>query len=365
MSGISGAPAGPRLRVAVVGLDHYHVTGWVDTLGLFPDDLEIVALFDPDPANGASLAPRFHDPSLSPALPASFASLPLETSLDALLSRHRPDVALVTMPDRDAPAVITRLGDAGVHMVVDKPAARSAAEARWAFSAARSAGARVVVGLTRRYSPAARAAREVVASGRLGRLVAAHSVFATSSVAVRDPANHLFSAERSFGGILAWLGIHDLDTLPWLVGEPVAEVSALTARLGDPSLAVEDVSSLTFRFAGGAIATLQHAYALPARGYRGGLAIRGLAGSVELGQGEELTLVTAGADGFVHEEVRRFDVPDVPGYGASGQAAVADLIAAIREGRDTASNGDNLVAALDLLEAAYTSAREGRVIRLS
>jgi predicted dehydrogenase len=354
-----------RLRVAVVGLDHYHVTGWVDTLRLFPDELEIVALFDPSAENGTALRPRFTDPSLPAALPASFRELPFETSLDALLAAHRPDIALVTMPDRDAPAVIARLAEGGVHMVIDKPAALTATASQAAFDVVRSAGVRVVVGLTRRYSPAARAARAVVAEGRLGRLMAAHSVFATSSVAVRDPANHLFSAERSAGGILAWLGIHDLDTLPWLVGEPVAEVSAATARLGHASLAVEDIASVTLRFAGGALATLQHAYTLPARGYRGSLAIRGLDRSLELGLGEALTLVSAGQDGFVREETTTFDVPDVPGYGASGQAAVADLIAAIREGRETAANGDLLVGALTLIEAAYRSAREGRVVRIA
>ena len=38
-----------RLRVGVVGLAQYHVTGWVETLEGFPDELEIVALHDPDP----------------------------------------------------------------------------------------------------------------------------------------------------------------------------------------------------------------------------------------------------------------------------------------------------------------------------
>lgn len=45
------------LRVGVVGLEHYHVTGWVETLELFSDQLEIVALYDPNPAVGARLAP--------------------------------------------------------------------------------------------------------------------------------------------------------------------------------------------------------------------------------------------------------------------------------------------------------------------
>ena len=352
------------LRVLVAGLDHYHVTGWVDTLGLFPGDLEIVALYDPDPANGQALRPRFVDPSLPAALPAGFRDLPFSTDLDAALAEHRPDVALVTMPDRDAPAVIERLARGGVHMVIDKPAALTSAAARQAFDAVRDHGVRTVVGLTRRYSPAARAARAVIETGRLGTLVTAEAIFATSSVRVREPANHLFDPARSAGGILAWLGIHDLDTLPWLIGEPVVEVSAMTARRGDPDLAVEDVAVVALRFAGGAVAALQDAYALPARGYRTRFAIRGLDASLELGPGEALTLVTAGDDGMTHDETTGFDEPDVPGYGAGGRAAVADLLAAISEGRETAANGELLVDALRLIEAAYRSASEGRVVRV-
>jgi predicted dehydrogenase len=181
---------------------------------------------------------------------------------------------------------------------------------------------------------------------------------------VRDPANHLFDPSRSAGGILAWLGIHDLDTLPWLAGEAVVEVSAVMARVGHPDLAVEDVASVALRFGGGAVATLHHAYALPARGYRSHFALRGLDGSIELGPGERLTTLLASADGL-QEETVEFDDPDVPGYGATGRAAVADLLAAIDEGREAEANGEHLVAALALIEAAYRSAREGRVIRMS
>ena len=47
-------------------------------------------------------------------------------SLDRLIAGHALDIALVTMPNADAPAAIARLAEAGVHLIVDKPAARSA-----------------------------------------------------------------------------------------------------------------------------------------------------------------------------------------------------------------------------------------------
>src|SRR5512144_694389 len=154
--------AGPRrLRVGVVGLGHYHVTGWVETLEGFPDDLEIVALYDPDPESGRTLAPPHHDPSLRPSLGDRYRDVAFEADLDDLIERHAMDIALVTLPNADAPPAIARLASAGVHLLVDKPAARSAAELRDAATVVRASGVRCVVGLTRRYAPAAQAARQV------------------------------------------------------------------------------------------------------------------------------------------------------------------------------------------------------------
>lgn len=354
-----------RLRVAVVGLSHYHVTGWVETIEGFPDELEIVALYDPDPERARTLAPTHHDPSLRAGLGDRYRSVPVETDLDDLVRRHDPDLALITLPNAHAPAAIERLAGAGIHLLVDKPAARSAAEARRAFAAVRASGVRAVVGLTRRYSPAAQRAHQLVASGRLGPLISADATFAASSVRVRDPHNPLFDPDSTGGGILSWLGIHDLDNLLWLSGEPVIEVSAMAGSVGAPGLAVEDVIAVALRFAGGAVGTLHHAYALPARGYRSRLALRGLEASIELGLDDELVVLTAGADGQLHEERTRFDVPPAPGYGASGRAAVRDLLDAIREGRETQATGEALVATLELVDAAYESARTGRLVRLT
>lgn len=355
---------GRRLRVGVVGLAHYHVTGWVETIEGFADELEIAALYDPDPERARTLAPTHHDPSLRAGLGEQYRGVPVETSLDRLIGGHDLDIALVTLPNAHAPEAIANLARAGIHLLVDKPAARSASELRTALAAVREAGVRMVVGLTRRYSPAAQFARELVAQGSLGGLVTAEAIFAASSVRVRDPVNPLFDPDLSGGGILSWLGIHDTDCLLWLTGEPVVEVSALTGRVGAPGLAVEDVASVALRFGNGAVGTIHHAYALPARGYRSRLALRGLDASIELGLDEELTLFTAGDDGFVREERTVFDVPAAPGYGASGRAAVRDLLDTIRTGGEPQANGEALVGALEIVDAAYESAATGRHVHL-
>ena len=98
-----------RLRVGVVGLAQYHVTGWVETLEGFPDELEIVALHDPDPSAAGRWRRSHHDPSLRPGLGEAYRGVPFETSLERLIAGHDLDIALVTLPNADAPAAIERL----------------------------------------------------------------------------------------------------------------------------------------------------------------------------------------------------------------------------------------------------------------
>nr|MBA3416189.1 Gfo/Idh/MocA family oxidoreductase [Chloroflexia bacterium] len=143
-----------RRRLAVVGIDHFHATGWVESIEQFRDEIEIVALYDRTPEVGRTLAPIDHDPRLSPALNPAYRALPFYSDLDRLLGEQEIDLALVTLPNVEAPPAIERLAAAGVHLLVDKPGARTAAEARRAFGAARAAGVKVAVGLTKRYAPA-------------------------------------------------------------------------------------------------------------------------------------------------------------------------------------------------------------------
>jgi hypothetical protein len=225
---------------------------------------------------------------------------------------------------------------------------------------------RIATGLVRHHSAVWQAAREVVASGRLGPIVSAEAVFAASSVAVRGPANPIFDPDGAGGGILSWLGVHDLDALRWLTGEEVVEVSAMSAMVGVPGLRVENAISVAMRLSGGGIATMHDAYALPARGYRTWFALRGAAASLEMGADDSFAILSPDAEGrFLATERRQLPDPPAGGYGWGGRQAVVDLVAAIDEDREPAASGEGLLAALRVIDAAYASAREGRVIRVA
>ena len=354
-----------RHRVAVIGLNHYHVTDWVESLGQLPDRVAVVALYDPDPKRGKALAPDHADPHLSRALPPWAATVPFESDLDRLIRVHKPEIALVTLPNADAPAAIERLAAAGVHLLVDKPLARTAAEGARAVAAARSAGVKLAVALTRRYGRGWQDAAALIASGRFGRLLSTEAIFVTSSVAVRDPRNPIFDRAAMGGGVLHWLGVHDLDLLLWLSGEPIVEVQAMIGTVGSDAIDVEDVISMAVRYASGAIGTVHHAYALPRPGSEGYLALRGSRGSIRIQPDGTLSWQGPGDAGDpVVTQQTTYETRKVPGYGSVGVTVVDDLLRAIAEDRDPLATGEHVVEALRVIDAAYEADRTGTRVRL-
>lgn len=354
-----------RYRVAVLGLNHYHVTGWVESLAALSDRVEIVALHDPDPRQRKTLKPDLVDPSLSQTLPAWARDIPFETSLDRVLDVHAPDLALITMPNAEAPDAIIRCASAGIHILVDKPAARTAEEAKRAFDATRSAGVKVAVGLTRRYGQAWQDAATLITCGRLGRLLTTEAVFATSSVTVRDPANLIFKRDAMGGGVLHWLGIHDLDLLHWFTGQRITEVQAMAATVGDTTIDVEDVLSASLRFESGAIGTVHFAYALPRPGGDGYVAIRGDRGSLKIEPGGAWSFFGGGSvlDPIVEQHGVYSNRPST-GYGAVGTVIIDDLLRAIEEDHEPLATDHHILDALRVIDAIYTAADTGQRVRV-
>lgn len=108
--------------------------------------------------------------------------------------------------------------ESGKHVLVEKPAARSAAELKPVVEAAERCDRCVWVGFNLRYHPAIRKAREIVASGRLGALM---SVRARYGHGGRIDYDREWRADPkiSGGGELLDQGVHLIDLARWFLGE--------------------------------------------------------------------------------------------------------------------------------------------------
>ncbi|MDE2367749.1 MAG: Gfo/Idh/MocA family oxidoreductase [Burkholderiales bacterium] len=197
-------------------------------------DCSLSAIVDPGPAAHAL---------------AEAAGVPLYASISELLAADRPDGIVVATPNAlHVPQALEAIA-AGVAVLLEKPIAPTVAEARQLVRAVDESGARVLIGHHRAHSPIMAKAREVVASGRLGRLVAV-----TGSATFYKPDEYFADGpwRREIGGgpILLNL-IHEIHNLRMLCGE-IAAVQAIASR-ATRGHAVEDTVAITLRFAGGAL----------------------------------------------------------------------------------------------------------------
>jgi 1,5-anhydro-D-fructose reductase (1,5-anhydro-D-mannitol-forming) len=143
--------------------------------------------------------------------------------LDALM--HDPDVDAVYIALPNALHHEAVLAAAREHKPVlcEKPFAMTVAQAREMVEACRAAGVLLRVAHQIRLDAAIGRAREIVRSGRLGRL-AAITFERTSGLAIRTSWRH----DVAQSGVLFDVGVHLLDLIPWISGQHFVEVNAFT-----------------------------------------------------------------------------------------------------------------------------------------
>ena len=172
------------------------------------------------------------------------------------------------------------------------------------------------------------------------------------------------------GGSLMNQGVHYVDLLRWCMG-PVTEVTAVCTTQTH-QIEVEDTALAIVRFSSGAVATiLSSTAAYP--GFPQRLEITGTEGTVIIEDGRIVRRAFGagarpadGGHGTDDDDgAARGAAADPAAIGVVGHAAqIADLLAAIEEGREPAVGGEAGRDALEIVCAVYESARTGRTVTL-
>jgi predicted dehydrogenase len=257
----------------------------------------------------------------------------------------------------------TRAAKAGKHLVVEKPIDVTLEAADRLIEAARAAGVALTVISQHRFDPGLIETKRLLGEGALGRLLLGQA----STKWYRSQAYYDSAGWRGTwamdGGSLLNQGIHYVDLLRWCMG-PVAEVTAVCTTQAH-QIEVEDTSLAIVRFSSGAVGTiLSSTAAFP--GFPQRLEITGTEGTVIIEDGR----IIRRAFGADHTEAAADGAQ--PGAAAdpaaldvrSHAAQIADLLAAIDEGRDPAVTGEAGRDALEIVCAVYESASAGRAVTL-
>ncbi|MBS1830864.1 MAG: Gfo/Idh/MocA family oxidoreductase [Acidobacteria bacterium] len=184
---------------------------------------------------------------------ATVLGVPFRVDLTGMLEETRPDGVVIALPNQMHFAAGMAGVRARVAMLMEKPVCETVEQALELARASEESGVPVLVGHHRRHSPILRRAKEILASGRLGKMTAVNALCWLLKPADYFEGRNSWRREAGGGPVMINL-IHVIDDLRNLCGE-IAEVQAMTSNAAR-GFAVEDTAGVILRFANGAIGTV-------------------------------------------------------------------------------------------------------------
>lgn len=267
----------PPLRIAALSAWHVHAEEYARAAQDHPDT-ELVAVWDDDAERGAGLAEKL--------------GVEFVPDLGALLARPELDGVTITTATTDHSAVIGAALAAGKHVFTEKLLAPTVPEAQQLLESAREHGVAIVVSLPRLTHAYTVALRELLDSGRLGRITYSRVRLAhDGSVADWLPARFYDPAD-AIGGAFSDLGAHPVYLTQLILGEGLAVTGATYTDM--TGRGVEDNAVVTVADADGAIGVIETGFVSPGSPFS--IEVHGTEASVSFGlAGEDALLVRDGS----------------------------------------------------------------------
>jgi predicted dehydrogenase len=324
-------------------------------------------------AHGVELAGVVtRSPQRRAELSGDFPDVPVFDSLDDLLS-HGVDAVTITTPPQTRRELVLAAVAAGVAVIADKPFAPSAAGGRELVAAAEAAGVPLSVFHNRRWDADLRTLAAVLRSESLGQVWHVHSRFDLDQPQTLEAGPD--------GGLLRDLGSHLVDQMIWLLG-PVGSVYAeldqvdLETNDGRPGMtdcgfriALRHDSGVRSHTSASKLNRLQERE-LRAYGSAGSYLARGTDVQAQaIFAGDRPTVL--GPDwgyerperwGHLHLATGTTTVPSEQG---AYQDYYSQFAAAMRGEATFPVPGDEAIHTLEVLDAARTSALEGRTVHVA
>jgi len=276
-------------------------------------------------------------------------------SLEAGLAA-RPDGVLICTPPASHVALARRALAAGAHLFIEKPIAHVSDEVPKLIDEAERCGRLLAVGFNLRFLPSLRRVKALLDDKRVGKVLAVRAEFGSYLPDWRPGRDYRenYAVRAAQGGGILLDAIHELDYLGWLFGE-VAEVLCAAGHVSDLAGDTEDLAEVTVRFESGALGQVHLDYLQ--RAYRRNLQVIGDTGVITWDYPTHT--VTVLAPDTRPEAMSAAD-------GDANDMYVEELRQFIRciEGRESPLvDGREALRSLRLVEAARTSARDGRWVR--
>ena len=171
---------------------------------------------------------------------------------DEMLQKEELDVVGICLPYYQNAAAAAEVSRRGINVISEKPAATTLEDLARLEQAVRASGVLYSIMLDMRGMPIFQAARKAVRNGAIGEPIL---VSGQKSYIWGTDRPWYYKERKTYGGTIAWVGIHALDYMRWVSGQDYARVVAWEGNKAHPEYpGCEDHAGLLFQLSNGGTA---------------------------------------------------------------------------------------------------------------
>jgi predicted dehydrogenase len=344
-----------RTRVALLGAG-FIAEIHAESCRRFVPEAEIVAVYARNREKAAAFADRHHIPQVF-------------DHLETAIHGSDCDVVDICLPNFLHHRAVLAAAQAGKHVIIEKPLALSLAEADEMIAACRAARRKLMYAEELCFAPKYERARKLVHEGAVGRVYHLRQCEKHSG----PHSDWFYDLAQSGGGAIMDMGCHGLAWARWMLGGSPKALSVQahlqTGLLHGQRTRAEENSVMIVEFEGGEIGVVENSWAKHG-GMDDRIEVHGTGGVIyaDLFMGNAALTYSEQGYGYAMEKAGRTQGWSFTGFEeAFNQGYPQELqhfIQCVREDRTPVVTGEDGRAVLEMMCAAYQSARLGRKVAL-
>ena len=337
-----------RIRVAVVGCGRISKNHF-GSIDKHAADVELVAVCDTD-AQVLDQHARAH-------------GVPGYRSLEQLLATETLDLAILCTPSGLHAEQAILAARAGVHVMTEKPMATRWQDGVRMVRACDEAGVRLFVVKQNRRNRTLQLLKRAVDEKRFGRIHMVHlNVFWARPQSYYDQAKWRGTWEFD-GGAFMNQASHYVDLLDWLIG-PVEQVQCMVSTTRD--IEVEDTGVLNVKWRSGALGSMSVTMLTYPKNLEGSITILGEKGSVRVGgvAVNDIQLWEFAEPRDYDAQISEANYETASVYGFGHPLYYKNVVDVMRGAAEPETDGREGLKSLEIIIAAYLSARDARTVSL-
>lgn len=338
-----------QIKVAVVGCGRI-ATSHFQAIEQHRDRVTLTAVCDIDPAVLKKTSERY--------------GVKGYLQLEDMLQDCTADLVVLCTPSGRHPLQAIAVAKSGRHVLSEKPMATRWQDAIQMVKACDEAGVRLFVVKQNRLNATLQLVKSAIEEGRFGKLyLASINVFWTRPQDYYDQGGWRGTWELD-GGAFMNQASHYIDLAHWLLG-PVQSVQAMMGTLAR-DIEAEDTGVMNIRWRNGAMGSVSVTMLTYPKNYEGSITLLGEKGTVRIGgvAVNDIQHWVFADERSVDSQIKEANYETTSVYGLGHPLYYDNVINTLQGTAQPMVDGREGLASLELLVAAYRSARDGHTVHL-